>query len=183
MAGQSELDRWIEQLKKCEPLKENEVKILCQKALEVLVEESNVQRVDAPVTVCKYQAEQLHALPMFASSLTSVAHMHTQVETYMGNSMISWSYFKLGVTAHKPITCLWVTLWTGGFTALRHSFFCWRSRCVVGIKNLMGAVNMNLTVPCTVVGRKVSSASKVATVTVTGAQGLCCSQGSLQLCS
>lgn len=52
-AGQSELDRWIEQLKRCEPLKESEVKTLCQKALEVLVEESNVQRVDAPVTVCK----------------------------------------------------------------------------------------------------------------------------------
>lgn len=53
MAGQSELDRWIEQLKKCETLKESEVKVLCAKALEVLVEESNVQRVDAPVTVCK----------------------------------------------------------------------------------------------------------------------------------
>ena len=53
MAGGSELDRWIEQLKKCEPLKESEVKTLCQKALEVLVEESNVQRVDGPVTVCK----------------------------------------------------------------------------------------------------------------------------------
>ncbi|EFJ42037.1 hypothetical protein VOLCADRAFT_97917 [Volvox carteri f. nagariensis] len=52
MAGQSELDRWIEQLKKCEPLKESDVKTLCQKALEILVEESNVQRVDAPVTVC-----------------------------------------------------------------------------------------------------------------------------------
>lgn len=53
-AGQSsELDRWIEQLKRCEPLKEGEVKVLCQKALEVLVEESNVQRVDAPVTVCE----------------------------------------------------------------------------------------------------------------------------------
>jgi hypothetical protein len=53
MAGNSEMDRWIEQLKKCEPLKEHEVKVLCQKALEVLVEESNVQRVDAPVTVCE----------------------------------------------------------------------------------------------------------------------------------
>ena len=53
MAGGSELDRWIEQLKRCEPLKEHEVKVLCQKALEVLVEESNVQRVDAPVTVCE----------------------------------------------------------------------------------------------------------------------------------
>lgn len=47
-----ELDKWIETLKRCEPLKENEVKSLCQKALEVLVEESNVQRVDAPVTIC-----------------------------------------------------------------------------------------------------------------------------------
>lgn len=48
----SDLDRWIEQLKRCEPLKESEVKILCEKAIEILVEESNVQRVDAPVTIC-----------------------------------------------------------------------------------------------------------------------------------
>ncbi|KAF9607766.1 hypothetical protein IFM89_000113 [Coptis chinensis] len=47
----SELDRQIEQLKRCEPLKESEVKALCLKAMEILVEESNVQRVDAPVTV------------------------------------------------------------------------------------------------------------------------------------
>lgn len=49
----SELDRQIEQLKRCEPLKESEVKSLCLKAMEILVEESNVQRVDAPVTVCQ----------------------------------------------------------------------------------------------------------------------------------
>lgn len=49
----SELDRWIEQLKNCETLKESEVKSLCEKALEILVEEGNVQRVDAPVTICK----------------------------------------------------------------------------------------------------------------------------------
>lgn len=47
----SDLDRQIEQLKNCEPLKESEVKALCLKAMEILVEESNVQRVDAPVTV------------------------------------------------------------------------------------------------------------------------------------
>lgn len=51
----SELDRWIEQLKNCETLKESEVKSLCEKALEILVEEGNVQRVDAPVTICKYK--------------------------------------------------------------------------------------------------------------------------------
>lgn len=32
-------------------MKESEVKQLCQKAREILVDESNVQRVDAPVTV------------------------------------------------------------------------------------------------------------------------------------
>eukprot|EP00884_Botryococcus_braunii_P013765 jgi/Botrbrau1/2238/Bobra.101_2s0066.1 len=47
-----DLDAWIEQLKRCECLKESEVKMLCDKALEILVEESNVQRVDAPVTIC-----------------------------------------------------------------------------------------------------------------------------------
>lgn len=49
--GMSDLDRQIEQLKNCEPLSESEVKALCLKAMEILVEESNVQRVDAPVTV------------------------------------------------------------------------------------------------------------------------------------
>ncbi len=49
----SDLDHWIEQLKQCQPLVERDVKALCEKAVEILVEESNVQRVDAPVTLCK----------------------------------------------------------------------------------------------------------------------------------
>jgi len=48
----SDLDRQIEQLRRCEVIKESEVKALCQKAMEILMEESNVQRVDAPVTIC-----------------------------------------------------------------------------------------------------------------------------------
>ena len=52
----SDLDGWIEQLKRCEPLAERDVKTLCEKALEILVEESNVQRVDAPVTICASRA-------------------------------------------------------------------------------------------------------------------------------
>jgi serine/threonine-protein phosphatase 4 catalytic subunit len=47
----SDLDRQIEVLKRCELIKESEVKALCAKAREILVEESNVQRVDPPVTV------------------------------------------------------------------------------------------------------------------------------------
>lgn len=47
----SDLDRQIEQLKNCEIIKESEVKALCTKAKEILSEESNVQRIFAPVTV------------------------------------------------------------------------------------------------------------------------------------
>lgn len=50
-ASTGDLDRQIEQLKRCEIIKESEVKALCAKAREILVEESNVQRVDSPVTV------------------------------------------------------------------------------------------------------------------------------------
>lgn len=53
MTDSSDLDRQIEQLKKCEIIKEAEVKALCAKAREILIEESNVQRVDSPVTVSK----------------------------------------------------------------------------------------------------------------------------------
>ena len=47
----SDLDRQIEQLRRCEYLKESEVKALCMRAQEILIDESNVQRVDAPLTV------------------------------------------------------------------------------------------------------------------------------------
>ena len=49
--GNSCLDDQIERLKRCEYLREGEVKALCLRAREILVDESNVQRVDAPVTV------------------------------------------------------------------------------------------------------------------------------------
>jgi hypothetical protein len=52
--GNSCLDEQIERLKRCEYLREGEVKALCLRAREILVDESNVQRVDAPVTVRVY---------------------------------------------------------------------------------------------------------------------------------
>lgn len=51
MADYSDLDRQIEQLKRCEIIRVSEVKALCAKAREILLEEANVQRVDSPVTV------------------------------------------------------------------------------------------------------------------------------------
>ena len=53
----SDLDRQIEVLRRCEVIKESEVKALCSKAREILVEESNVQRVDSPVTVSYLMSE------------------------------------------------------------------------------------------------------------------------------
>jgi len=53
--GNSCLDEQIERLKRCEYLREGEVKALCLRAREILVDESNVQRVDAPVTVRTYR--------------------------------------------------------------------------------------------------------------------------------
>ncbi|KAI4977978.1 hypothetical protein ZWY2020_014532 [Hordeum vulgare] len=49
--GTSDMDQQIEQLRRCEPLAEVELKARCLKAMEILDEESNVQHVNAPVTV------------------------------------------------------------------------------------------------------------------------------------
>ncbi|KAI0832910.1 serine/threonine protein phosphatase [Trametes gibbosa] len=48
----SDLDKQIEQLLRCEPISEEQVKRLCLKAREILIEEANVQVVDSPVTIC-----------------------------------------------------------------------------------------------------------------------------------
>lgn len=46
----------IAQLLRCEPISEEHVKRLCLKAREILLEEGNVQVVDAPVTVSSFSA-------------------------------------------------------------------------------------------------------------------------------
>ncbi|KNZ56593.1 serine/threonine-protein phosphatase [Puccinia sorghi] len=51
-SGGSDLDQQIEKLKRCEIISEAQVKELCLKAREILVEESNVQWIDSPVTIC-----------------------------------------------------------------------------------------------------------------------------------
>ena len=50
-ATNMDVNAWIEQLKKCEFIKESEVKALCTRAKEILIEEQNVQSVESPVTV------------------------------------------------------------------------------------------------------------------------------------
>eukprot|EP01083_Nonionella_stella_P077734 212390_1 len=47
-----DLDRWVEMGKRCELLPENDLKKLCDIVKDILMEESNVQPVSSPVTVC-----------------------------------------------------------------------------------------------------------------------------------
>ncbi|XP_061755755.1 serine/threonine-protein phosphatase 2A catalytic subunit beta isoform-like isoform X1 [Nerophis ophidion] len=51
-SASKELEGWIEQLNACKQLSENQVRVLCEKAIEILEKESNVQEVRCPVTVC-----------------------------------------------------------------------------------------------------------------------------------
>jgi serine/threonine-protein phosphatase 6 catalytic subunit len=48
----SDLDQWVEQLGQCKYLAEDQLKLLCERVKELLLEESNVQPVASPVTVC-----------------------------------------------------------------------------------------------------------------------------------
>jgi serine/threonine-protein phosphatase 4 catalytic subunit len=51
MSSDMDVDRMIETLRKTEFLREADVRALCTRAKEIIIDEGNVQRVDAPVTV------------------------------------------------------------------------------------------------------------------------------------
>ena len=47
-----DIDRFIADLRDAKCLHERDLRLVCEKAKEILLEESNVQPVSAPVTVC-----------------------------------------------------------------------------------------------------------------------------------
>ncbi|ANM61825.1 protein phosphatase 2A-3 [Arabidopsis thaliana] len=57
-----DLDEQISQLMQCKPLSEQQVRALCEKAKEILMDESNVQPVKSPVTICGDIHGQFHDL-------------------------------------------------------------------------------------------------------------------------
>ncbi|SLM39567.1 serine threonine protein phosphatase [Lasallia pustulata] len=58
----SDLDKAIAQLRACKTIPESQVRELCYKARELLIEEGNVVQVDAPVTICGDIHGQFHDL-------------------------------------------------------------------------------------------------------------------------
>lgn len=46
-----DIDKCLEQVKDCKPLSEVQVRKLCQKFKEIVLEESNIQPVSSPVMV------------------------------------------------------------------------------------------------------------------------------------
>jgi hypothetical protein len=47
-----DVDKWMEHVKTCKFLEEPDLKMLCEKVKELLLEESNVQPVASPITLC-----------------------------------------------------------------------------------------------------------------------------------
>ncbi|KAL9126023.1 MAG: hypothetical protein Q9217_004859 [Psora testacea] len=58
----SDLDRAISELRACKVIPETEIREICHKARELLIEEANVVHVDAPVTICGDIHGQFHDL-------------------------------------------------------------------------------------------------------------------------
>ena len=95
MADVQEQDNWISHLSDCKQLTEAQIKSLCDKAREILLEESNVQPVRCPVTVniVSFWDRIVYSL-LELTCLHFVLSNYRSAETSMVNSTISLNSFE-----------------------------------------------------------------------------------------
>lgn len=48
----SEIDNWLDTIQNGTILPERELRMLCEKIKEILIEESNVKQISTPITIC-----------------------------------------------------------------------------------------------------------------------------------
>ena len=113
-------EKWIEQLMRCEHLPESDMKVLCDRVRTILMEESNIQPVSSPVTICG----DIHG--QFWDLLELLRKGGTVPETSYIFMARAWDTRNVA-----PLTLLSFpreTLWTGDIIVLRLCLFFLHSR-------------------------------------------------------
>ncbi|CAL58571.1 Serine/threonine-specific protein phosphatase/bis(5-nucleosyl)-tetraphosphatase [Ostreococcus tauri] len=107
-----DLDAALAKIKRCEPLDEQELKALCSRVKELLVEESNVQSIHSPVTVCGDIHGQFHDLMKL---------LETGGEVPGTNYVFMGDFVDRGYNSLESFTLLMLlkARWPGSVTLLR----------------------------------------------------------------
>lgn len=123
-------DRWLAQLMECQHLPEADMKVLCDRVRSILLEESNIQPVSSPVTICG----DIHG--QFWDLLELLRKGGPVPETSYIFMARMYSFSELGRTAQ---TLDRVTLSTADTIAWRRSRCCSYSRQSQNMCSVSGA--------------------------------------------
>lgn len=98
------IDQCIADLLETKCLNEKDLRILCEKAKEILLEESNVQPVSSPVTVCGDIHGQFYdVLELFRTGKPKIMQEERLIRLATSSSETSWIE---DITPSKPLnTC------------------------------------------------------------------------------
>lgn len=98
------IDQCIADLLEAKCLHEKDLRIICEKAKEIFLEESNVQPVSSPVTVCGDVHGQFYdVLELFRTGILALTQVATSVRAATSSLVTSWIG---GITRWRPLsTC------------------------------------------------------------------------------